>query len=120
HQDEAVWVSECINLNESKGMQECVGASQRMNISRDSTPPPQTGDAPNTEIIPHIKLAQANLARSKNATSEMYSLVQKQRLDVLLIQEPYARATGTSYIVGGLGIGAQVSATSLEQPWAAV
>ncbi|KAK0169708.1 hypothetical protein PV328_010352 [Microctonus aethiopoides] len=84
HQDEAVWVNQCINLNESKGMQECVGASQRMNISCDSIPSPQSIDASNIVVIPYIKLAQTNLSRSKNATSDMYSLVQKQRLDVLL------------------------------------
>ncbi|KAK0082391.1 hypothetical protein PV326_007205 [Microctonus aethiopoides] len=86
-------------------------ASQKMNSvnsMRMSSVANAAGDAqtpiPIPEKIPFIKIAQANLERPKDATSEMYSLVQEQRLDVLLIQEPYARATGTSYIVGGLGI----------------
>ncbi|KAK0156817.1 hypothetical protein PV327_011596, partial [Microctonus hyperodae] len=93
------------NVTRSMGNVANNGAPQRNNMHRVDTASVD-GGAPSSIVTPFIKIAQANLGRSKNATSEMYSLVQEQRLDVLLIQEPYARATGTSYIVGGLGISA--------------
>lgn len=65
----------------------------------------KAGDTPLSVTTPFMKLTQADLGRSKNPSSEMYSLVQIQRRDVFLIQEPHARTTGTSHIVGGLEIG---------------
>ena len=63
-----------------------------------------------------IRIGQINLARSQVATDEIQQLATTNRIDVLLVQEPY---THQGRVVG-FGPGAKIIQAEKSVPWAAV
>jgi len=63
-----------------------------------------------------IKVGQINLARSKTATEELGTYAKQHNIDILIIQEPYAKSNR----IVDLGIKARMVCTQKCAPWAAV
>ena len=64
---------------------------------------------------------QLNMQRSAVVTGEVRHLVAEKRLDILLLQEPFAGKLGARGTVLGLGAGGVgVAATRSQYTWAAV
>ncbi|CAK9834251.1 Retrovirus-related Pol polyprotein from type-1 retrotransposable element R1 (Fragment), partial [Anthophora retusa] len=82
--------------------------------------PPRTTANHRAIATTGIRLLQLNAQRSVVVSGEIRQLVTEKRLDVLILQEPYARRQGTSYVVSGLGTGVRVAAAGPHYPWAAV
>ena len=53
-------------------------------------------------------------------TEEVRQLIAEKRLDVLLLQEPYAGKLGSRVIICRLGLGVRVATARSQYPWAAV
>ena len=67
-----------------------------------------------------IRIMQLNMQRSAVVAGEVRQLVAERRLDILLLQKPYAGKLGVSGTVRGLGSGVGVPAIRSQYPWAAV
>ena len=67
-----------------------------------------------------IRIMQLNMQRSAVVAGAVRQLAAEKRLDILLLQEPYAAKLGASGIVRGLGSGVDVATIRSEYPWAAV
>ena len=60
------------------------------------------------------------MQRSAVVTGEMRQLLAEKRLDVLLLQEPYAGKLGSSVSICGLGLGVSVATARSQNSCAAV
>ena len=67
-----------------------------------------------------IRIAQLNMSRSHPVAGELRQLVETQKLDILLLQEPPARVRGGVHTCGGLGLGTKYVASHDKKPWAAI
>ena len=60
------------------------------------------------------------MSRSHPVAGELRQLVETQKLDVLLLQEPPARVRGGVHTCGGLGLSTKYVASHDKKPWAAI
>ncbi|XP_044580730.1 uncharacterized protein LOC123262532 [Cotesia glomerata] len=67
-----------------------------------------------------FRVLQANLRNDKAGTLEASQLWEEKRIDVLLLQEPYAAHSNNSFKIPGFGCGIQVSAETRSRPYAAI
>ena len=63
-----------------------------------------------------IRVGQINLARSGTTTEELGVYVRRHGIDILLIQEPYARSNRTI----NLGVKSRIVSVQTCIPWAAI
>ncbi|CAD6215004.1 GSCOCG00012837001-RA-CDS, partial [Cotesia congregata] len=67
-----------------------------------------------------LRVLQANLRNDRAGTLEASQLWEEKRIDVLLLQEPYAAYSNNSFKIPGFGCGIQVAAETRSRPYAAV
>ncbi|XP_063994832.1 uncharacterized protein LOC135172609 [Diachasmimorpha longicaudata] len=100
--------------------------SQRVPTGGSPVPPVPIRHPPRTPAIEgpgaqrDVRILRLNMSRSIAVTREVFQLVHKERLDILLVQEPYAIREANTWAIRGLGLGMRIAACSTERPWAAV
>ncbi|CAG5073501.1 Similar to Retrovirus-related Pol polyprotein from type-1 retrotransposable element R1 (Fragment) (Bradysia coprophila) [Cotesia congregata] len=67
-----------------------------------------------------FRVLQANLRNDRAGTLEASQLWEEKRIDVLLLQEPYAAYSNNSFKIPGFGCGIQVAAETRSRPYAAI
>ncbi|XP_044591429.1 uncharacterized protein LOC123269659 [Cotesia glomerata] len=67
-----------------------------------------------------FRVLQANLRNDRAGTLEASQLWEEKRIDVLLLQEPYAAHSNNSFKIPGFGCGTQVAAETRSRLYAAI